>query len=66
MSIFDWTARKSADTRASEFEARLTAIAYSVSGRFARGNVALQCGNVVTREQLDAERAELREYISSR
>lgn len=58
--------RKSADARASEFEARLKAIADSVAGRFARGNVALQQGYVVTREQLDKEREELRGHLTDR
>jgi len=64
--IFHRTAHKSAVERASEFEDKITAIANSVAGRFARGNVTLQQGYVVTREQLDKEREELREYSATR
>ena len=63
---FHRNTQKSAADRAAEFEDRLTAIANAVAGRFARGNVALQQGYVVTREQLDNERAELRDYSTSR
>ena len=61
-----FSSRQRASVRAEAFEAKLTALADSVAGRFARGNVALQQGYVVTRDQLDKEREELRDFIASR
>jgi hypothetical protein len=61
-----FASQRSAADRADDFEQRISAIADSVAGRFARGNVTLQQGYVVTREQLDEERAELRDYSSNR
>lgn len=51
--------------RVAEFSAELDALELSVAGRFARGNLALQSECILTVDQLEAEREELRKKLSA-
>ena len=58
----DFTTRKgSVKERANAFERRIDTLAEEVSGRFARGNIALQARQVLTAAQLKKERDALYE-----
>lgn len=53
-SIF--TARRAVEDRADSFEKRIGALAAFVASRFARGNLAIQSGRVLTQARLEDER----------
>jgi hypothetical protein len=53
------------DERVAKFEKRLQDNRMLVVRRFARGNVALQHGRVLTQDQLEKERESLRANLSS-
>lgn len=57
----NFTARTgSVKERADAFERRIDVLAQDVSGRFSRGNIALQAGHVLTAANLKKERDALK------